>query len=117
MRDEDVRPYRVRCAERRAELACALERIVAYAAATPDISSVIVFGSYARDRTSPWSDLDLIVVRDAGPADLVDDVYRACGVLGDVIGVRTGDFPDRLKATPFGRSVLAEGWSAYARPA
>ena len=116
MRDEDVRPYRERCAERRAELELALERIVAYAAATPDIASVIVFGSFARDRTSPWSDLDLVVVRDAGPTDLVDDIYRACGVPGDVIGVRTGDFPERLKATPFGLSVLAEGRSAYARP-
>ena len=117
MRDDDVRPYRERCAERRAELARALEQIVAYAAVTPDIEYVIVFGSYARGRTSPWSDLDLVVVRDAGPADLVDDIYRACGVPGDVIGVRTGDYPERLRDTPFGRTVLAEGRSCYARPA
>jgi HEPN domain-containing protein len=55
---------------------------VSYAAGTSNIARVVVFGSYARDRISPWSDLDLLIVRDGGPADLVDDIivpapYRA----------------------------------------
>ena len=115
--DGELRPYRERCSQRRAELANALERIVAYAKTTADISRVIVFGSYARDRTSPWSDLDLVVVRDEGPCDLVDDIYRACGVPGDVIGLRTHDYPRRLETTPFGRAILTDGKSVYARPA
>ena len=116
MREDEIRPDRDRCAERRAELTSALERVIAYAAATPDIARVIVFGSYARERTSPWSDLDLVVVRDGGsPPDLVDDIYRACGVPGDVIGMRASDYPERLRATPFGETILREGRSCYAR--
>ncbi len=117
MDDDDVRPYRDRCAERRADLERALERIVGFAARTPDIVRVIVFGSFARGQTSPWSDLDVVVVRDAGPPDLVDDIYRECGVPGDVIGVRAQDYPDRLRSTPFGRTILSEGRSYYARSA
>jgi len=114
--EAELRPYRERCATRRVELDAALARIVAYAARTPDIARVVVFGSYARDRTSPWSDLDLVIVRDGGPPDLVDDVYRVCGVPGDAIGMRTADFPERLRMTPLGRTIIAEGTSVYARP-
>lgn len=94
-----------------------LERVVDYARRTPDIANIVVFGSYARDRVSPWSDLDLVVVRDGGPADLVDDLYRECGIPGDVVGVATADYPTRLQTTPFGRTLLAEGHVVYARPA
>jgi len=114
--EAELRPYRERCATRRAELDAALARIVVYAARTPDIARVVVFGSYARDRTSPWSDLDLVIVRDGGPPDLVDDVYRVCGVPGDAIGMRTTDFPELLRTTPLGRTIIAEGTSVYARP-
>jgi predicted nucleotidyltransferase len=114
---DEVRPYRERCAHRREELSLALERVVDYARRTPEIARVVVFGSYARDRVSPWSDLDLVVVRDDGPDDLVDDLYRACGIPGDVIGVVTADFPARLETTPFGRTILAEGHVVYARSA
>jgi predicted nucleotidyltransferase len=93
----------------------ALERVVDYARRTPDIACVLVFGSYARDRISPWSDLDLLVVRDGGPADLVDDVYRACTIPGDAIGIATTDYPGRLQATPFGRTIVTEGRVVYAR--
>jgi len=117
MPEDEIEPYRARCSRRRAELDEALARIVAFAGTTPDIERIIVFGSYARERTAPGSDLDLLVVRDGGPVDLVDDVYRACGVPGDALGIRTEAFPAQLEETPFGRTILAEGRVAYARPA
>ncbi len=117
MRDDEIRPYRERCAERHAELVDALARIVAFAERTPDVARVVVFGSFARNSVSPWSDLDILVVRDGGPPDMVDDIYRACGVPGDVIGVRTTDYPGRVATSPFGRDLLADGRSVYARPA
>jgi predicted nucleotidyltransferase len=89
------------------ELGSALDRNVVYAARMLDIARVIVFGSFARERTSAFRDLDVVIVRDAGPPDLVP---------GDVIGIRTADFPTRLEATPFGRTILREGRSCFARP-
>jgi predicted nucleotidyltransferase len=99
---------------RRRDLDAALARLVQTCHGFPDVQRVIVFGSYARDRISPWSDLDVLVVRDAGPPDLVDDLYRASSG-GDIIGIRSPDFPARLMATPFGRTILAQGREVYAR--
>jgi hypothetical protein len=106
--------YAERCSRRRRELDAAVDRLVAVCRTLPDVRRLIVFGSYARGRTSPWSDLDVLVVRDGGPPDLVDDVYRMGGG-ADIIGIRTADFPIRLQASPFGRTILADGREVYAR--
>jgi hypothetical protein len=47
---------------------------------------------------------------------LVDDLYRMGGG-GDIIGVRSRDFPDRLIASPFGRTIIEQGREVYARAA
>ncbi|MBC5798495.1 MAG: nucleotidyltransferase domain-containing protein [Candidatus Eremiobacteraeota bacterium] len=113
--------YAERCRRRRAELTRRLDDFVAYCRAKPDIAVVVVFGSYARNRISPWSDLDVLVVRDAAPdarrLDLVDDLYRESRLGSDIIAVPTSRFPEGLKATPFGRDILSDGMTVYARPA
>jgi hypothetical protein len=55
-----------------------------------------------------------VSVTDGGPPDLVDDDYRMGGG-ADIIGIRTADFPIRLQASPFGRTILADGREVYAR--
>jgi len=76
-----------------------------------------VFGSYARDGVSPWSDIDVLVVRDA-PADsrsidMVDDLYRSGGLGGDIVTVASAHYPRGLEAMPFGKTILAEGVAAW----
>jgi predicted nucleotidyltransferase len=114
-------PYAQRCRERKADLAQRLATFLAYCRDRPDITAVIVFGSYARDSVSPWSDIDVLVVRDA-PADsrsidLVDDLYRSGGLGGDIVAVASAHYPRGLEATPFGKTILAEGVVVYARSA
>lgn len=114
-------PYAERCARRKVELAAGLERFLTYCRTRDDIAAVYVFGSYARDAVSPWSDIDVLVVRDA-PADatrleLVEDLYRDGHLGGDIVAVPTARYPDGLRATPFGRTLLAEGVCMHARPA
>lgn len=114
-------PYAVRCRQRQADLASRLARFIQHCGELPDISNIIVFGSYARNAISPWSDIDILVVRDA-PADarsidLVDDLYRAGIIAGDIIAIPTSRYPEGLEATPFGRTILSEGIRVYARPA
>lgn len=113
-------PYAERCRRRKADLAQRLDTFLAHCRALPDIATVLVFGSYARNSVSPWSDIDVLVVRDA-PADarsidLVDDLYRGGGLGGDIIAVPTTRYPHGLEATPFGRTILAEAVVVYARP-
>ncbi len=76
-----------------------------------------MFGSYARDGVSPWSDIDVLVVRDA-PADsrsidMVDDLYRSGGLGGDIVTVASAHYPRGLEAMPFGKTILAEGVAAW----
>lgn len=66
---------------------------------------------------SPWNDIDVLVVRDA-PADsrsidLVDDLYRSGGLGGDIVAVASAHYPRGLEATPFGKTILAEGVAAW----
>ena len=79
---------------------------------------MVVFGSYARDAVTPWSDLDILVVRDGSgvPSGAVDDFYREGAAVGDVIGIDARDYPARLRETAFGRAILRDGREVYARP-
>ncbi len=115
--EEALLPYRRRCAIRQRELDDALNRLIAQAERTSDIARLVVFGSYATGNISPWSDLDVLVVRDGGPPDMVDDLYRESGAAGEIIGVRTADYPQRLRQSPFGAAILTSGREVYARPA
>lgn len=115
--------YEERCRMRREELDARVGVFVDRCREMPDVSAVFVFGSYARGDISPWSDVDVLVVRDA-PADtrsgdLAADLYRNGGLDGDgdIVAVPTSRFPDGLQATPFGRTILTESVRIYARPA
>jgi len=80
--------YRDRCALRKSELSLALERFVGHCATKPDVTRIIVFGSYARDH--------VLVVRDPAsgvPRDLVDDLYRGGKLGGDILAVRSTSRP------------------------
>jgi predicted nucleotidyltransferase len=114
--DQPLQTYPERCFQRSRELDVRLDQLIAVCRSLPDVRRLIVFGSYARERVSPWSDLDVLVVRDGGPPDLVDDIYRLSGG-GDIVGIRSSDFPKRLMATPFGRTILEQGREVYARGA
>jgi predicted nucleotidyltransferase len=111
-------PYEERCAAQKAEHDAALASFVAHCATKPDVVRAFVFGSYARDEVTPWSDLDLLVVRDGEsvPPVIVDDFYREGIARGDLIGVRATDFPGRLAESAFGRSILRDAREVYARP-
>lgn len=113
--------YAERCARRKAELTAGLERFVTYCRAREDVAAVYVFGSYARDAISPWSDVDVLVVRDAPPnatrRELLEDLYAEGQLDGDIVAVPTSRYPDGLRATPFGRTILAEGIRIHACPA
>lgn len=113
--------YAERCAKRKAELAAGLERFLEYCRTQDDVALVCVFGSYARDAVSPWSDIDVLVVRDAAAdasrSALVEDLYRHGRLDGDIVAVPTSRYPDGLHATPFGRTMLAESVCVYARSA
>lgn len=107
-------PYRERCKERRALLEGALRIAVETCRQRPEVERLIVFGSFARDEVSPWSDLDLLVVADDDAVAAVTALYAA-GTLGDVLGMRAADASARLEATALGQTILAEGIEVYAR--
>ncbi len=106
--------YEERCRRRRNLLADGLTDIVALCRSRCDIARLLVFGSYARDEVSPWSDLDLLVVVDGAVHAAVSAIY-AHGALGEVIGVPAHNWRERLGRNPFGETILAEAREAYAR--
>lgn len=107
--------YEVRCRERRVLLDAALERAVAICRARHEIERLVVFGSYAREAISAWSDLDLLVVVD-DDAVAITDALNAAARYADVLGMLSRDADLRLTATPLGRTILREGRIVYARP-
>ena len=106
--------YEERCRRHEAALAEALADAVDVCRSRPDVVRLLVFGSYARDEVSPWSDLDLAVVAE-DVRGAVAAIY-ARGALGDVIGVSAERWRERLQSNPFGTQLLAEAVEAYARP-
>lgn len=112
-------PYAQRCRARRGELQAQLAHVVETCRLKADIAFVVVFGSFARDEIAPWSDIDVLIVRDAPPeshpVDLVADLHRDGALAGDLIGIPTSRYPGDLEATPIGRTILTEGRVVYAR--
>ncbi len=107
--------YDERCRRRRALLADGLADAVAVCCSRIDVVRLLVFGSYARDDVSPWSDLDLFVVVDGDVGSAVSAIY-ARGALGEVIGVAAETWQERLRRNPFGETILNEAREVYARP-
>ncbi|MGH7727677.1 MAG: nucleotidyltransferase domain-containing protein [Vulcanimicrobiaceae bacterium] len=116
---EPVR-YEVRCRRQRADLQADLEYFVAAAPATPDVQRIVVFGSYARGEINPWSDLDLLVVRERGGtlSERLDDLDALPSrVRRYIIVVTPTELHDRLPRTGLGETILREGRVVYERPA
>jgi predicted nucleotidyltransferase len=111
--------YAERCAARRSRLEGAARALARFCASKPDIVGVYAFGSFARGPIHPWSDLDLLVVRetDAAPLHRADDLYREAPVsVGfDAVVVTPQEYRDRLPQTPFGRTILAQAEALYER--
>ena len=107
--------YEQRCADRRLLLTAALATAIDVCRKRSDIARLLVFGSYARDAVTPWSDLDLAVIADGDPTAAVAAMYAA-GTLGDVIGVCADRWRERLQRNPFGETILREATEVYARP-
>jgi predicted nucleotidyltransferase len=106
--------YEERCRRRKALLTDALHDAIDACRAKPDVTLLIVFGSYARDAVSPWSDLDLLVVSEGNVRDAIAAIY-ASGALGEVLGAGAQDWKERLQRNPFGETILHEGVQVYAR--
>jgi len=107
--------YDERCRRQKARLSEALVDAIDVCRSRVDVTRLLVFGSFARDEISPWSDLDLAVVVDSDVRGAVAAIYER-GVLGDVIGIEADDWRERLRRNPFGLTILAEAIEAYARP-
>jgi uncharacterized protein len=114
-----VPTYAERCATRLAKLSAGALAIAEYCATKRDIVAVFAFGSFARRRVHPWSDLDLLIVRetDAPPLHRADDVYQEAPVtVGfDALVVTPREYSERLPLTPFGRTILGQAESLYER--
>ncbi len=112
--------YDDRCKQRKAQLTADLAEFVAYCSTQPNVVRIVAFGSFARNRVTPWSDLDLLIVSDGDthPPLLVDDLHvRGPAVAADLIGIRLEDFPGALERSPFGTEILRDGFEVYARSA
>jgi len=107
--------YEERCRRQKARLSEALVDAIDVCRSRVDVTRLLVFGSFARDEISPWSDLDLAVVVDGDVRGAVAAIYER-GVLGDVIGIEADDWRERLRRNPFGLTIIAEAIEAYARP-
>jgi len=110
--------YAVRCEERRALLALALERVLDACRAQPEVSEAYVFGSYGSGKVGPTSDLDVLIVRDTrlGAVDRVADPKLASrGRTGiDLVVVTPDEFRTTFRASSFGRSIIETARRVYA---
>ncbi|MEO6991428.1 MAG: nucleotidyltransferase domain-containing protein [Candidatus Baltobacteraceae bacterium] len=111
--------YNERCEARRIRLEEAAGAIAAFCAEKSDIVSVRAFGSFATGAVHPWSDLDLLVVREtnARPLRRADDIYlEAPSQVGfDVVVVTPRELRESLPLTPFGRTILSQARTLYER--
>ncbi len=110
--------FAVRAARRRAVIEQAIDELVRIARGASDVREIMVFGSYAKDRVGPTSDLDVLVVRDTDlpRSQRGDDLLVAirAGVGIDMIVVTPSERVDVLPGTSFGATILAEGRCVYA---
>jgi predicted nucleotidyltransferase len=100
-----------RLSQARAEiLESAIVTFVAVAKRHKDVEAVYAFGSVAEDRVGPYSDLDLLVVRETtlvGPERGADLAIEAqLDVAFDLVVVTPQEFRERLPDTSFGRTIL-----------
>jgi predicted nucleotidyltransferase len=77
--------YAERCGTRLAKLQAGASAIADYCATKRDIVAVFAFGSFARGRVHPWSDLDLLIVRETSIPHLhvLRELLEACADAGD----------------------------------
>lgn len=78
-----------------------IEQLASSARRIPEVTKLIVFGSYARNEAGPQSDLDLCVLYNGDEGDAIDIVSRAdaqlypilhsSGIEYDLVG-----FPDNM---------------------
>lgn len=110
--------YAERCARRRAVLDAAAAELVAICNRLTDVRAVYVYGSYAGATVGPWSDLDVLIVRDTTLRRMQrdEDIRRAMTVaVGcDILVVTPEEFREILPGTSMGRSILAQAKLLYA---
>ncbi|HEV2813878.1 MAG TPA: aminoglycoside 6-adenylyltransferase [Solirubrobacteraceae bacterium] len=68
-------------------LTAVLDRVVAWAAARPDVRGVALVGSHARDEARDDSDLDLVLLCER-PSELVEDDAWARELGGTIVATR-----------------------------
>jgi predicted nucleotidyltransferase len=113
-----VKSRRESAREREAVLEAALARFVDVCRRMPDVKAVYAFGSLGRGEVGPASDLDILVVRDTAVrgADRDRDLRIAFNapVPLDLVVVTPEEYAQRLPATAFGRTILAEARLVHA---
>jgi predicted nucleotidyltransferase len=114
-----VPTYAERCATRLAKLQAGAQAFAEYCATKQDIVALFAFGSFARRSVHPWSDLDLLIVREtsAPPLHRADDLYQEAPLrVGfDALVVTPDEYRERLPLTPFGRTILGQARRLYER--
>jgi len=107
-----------RCEARARTLDAALRQFVAAVRTMSGVHAIYVFGSFAEGNVGPYSDLDLLVVRETaltGPERGADLVIEAkLDIPCDLVVVTPSEYRDRLPNTSFGRTILASARMAHA---
>lgn len=74
---------------------------------------VVLFGSMARGDTGPWSDIDLLLVKDTGKRflDRLDEFYKAVTprVAVDVLVYTPAEYAELCRTRNFVRKATEEG--------
>ena len=113
-----LKRYADRCEDRRVLLDEALQNVVAACSVEPSVCEAYVFGSYAKKKIGPTSDLDILVVRDTdlGIIDRAVDLKKAARsrVNVDLVVVTPYEFAHTFPASSFGRTVLEMAKRIYA---
>lgn len=105
-----------RRAENRANIATALEAVIAYARVHDEIIKVILFGSAARGSINALSDLDVLIIMNTD-RDFYHRNQEIMGALGvpvdvDILCYRPDEI-ERNSSRPFFRHILTEGKVVY----
>lgn len=101
---------------RRQELEAELARIVSRCREL-GYRKVVLFGSLARDEVGPWSDIDLILVKDTDKRflDRLDEFYRAVAprVAVDALVYTPEEFAALARGRRFVKQALRKGVVLY----
>lgn len=94
----------------RSELLNLLRSRVQKATSKVKIKLAILFGSYAKDCYTAFSDVDLLVVHEEGDADVYKTLYREIGIRNLQLHLYTAsDFIDMVKEKPRFLKELSQG--------